>query len=149
MLPAIQKYLDVPARANQYGGLLAESYPQLHSRVFCTATIIEIRPDGRRWRVGMVTACEEYARRGHTLLTGTGGGSDEVMVLARAAGRYRVVSAVSDNEPIAPDPGWIDRHFSRAAAYEINYGTWPAPSDPAVLARRAFGFPPGTPAVNP
>ena len=150
MLPTIEKYLDSPAGGNQGGGLLAATYPKLRSRTLCTATIIEIRPDGRGWRVGMETRCAEYARRGHTLLTGTAGGSDEVMILVRAAGnRYRVVSAVSDNWPVAPDTGWVDRHFSRGAAYEINYGTWPTQPDPIVQARRVFGFPPGTPAVNP
>lgn len=150
MLPAIEKFLDSPAGGNQGGGLLAVSYPKLKSRTFCTATVIEIRPDGPRWRVGMETSCTEYARRGQTLLTGTAGGSDEVMVVTTApGGRYRVVSAVSDNWPVVPDPGWVDRHFSPGAAYEINYGTWPAPPDPAVQARRTFGFPPGTPAVNP
>lgn len=150
MLPAIEKYLDSPAGGNQGGGLLAATYPKLKSRTLCTATIIEIRPDGPRWRVGMETRCAEYARRRQTLLTGTAGGSDEVMILVRAAGsRYRVVSAVSDNWPVVPDTGWVDRHFSRGAAYEINYGTWPMPPDPVVQARRAFGFPPGTPAVTP
>jgi hypothetical protein len=150
MLPAIEKFLDSPAGGNQGGGLLAASYPKLKSRTFCTAAIIEIRPDGPRWRVGMETDCAEYARRGDTLVTGTAGGSDEVMVLARDPdGQYTVVSAVSDNWPVAPDYGWVDRHFSPGAAYEINYGTWPAPPSPAIQARHALGFPPGTKAVNP
>ena len=150
MQPAIDKFLDSPAGGNQGGGLLAESYPKLKSRTFCTAAIIEIRHDGPHWRVGMETSCAEYGRRGHTLLTGTAGGSDEVMVLARSAdGHYRVVSAVSDNWPVVPDTRWVDRHFSPGAAHEINYGTWPAPANPVVQAWRAFGFPPGTRAVNP
>jgi hypothetical protein len=150
MLPVIEKYLDSPAGGNQGGGMLAVSFPRLRARTFCTAAIIEIRHDGPRWRVGMETDCGEFARRGKTLVEGTQGGSDEVMVLARAAGgQYRVVSAVSDGYPVVPDISWVDRHFSPGAAYELNYGTWPASPDPAVQARQAFGFPPGTPVVNP
>jgi hypothetical protein len=117
--------------------------------VFCTAAIIEIRPARSGWRVGMETDCTEYARRGDTLLEGTGAGEDEVMVLAGSGSSYRVVSDVNDDYPITPDDRWVDRHFSRAAAYEINYGIPPAPPDPAVQARQAFGFPPGTKAVDP
>jgi hypothetical protein len=148
MLPAIEAYLDSPAGRNQ-GGMLAQLYPKLHSRVFCTATIIEIRPASRGWRVGMETDCTEYARRGDTLLEGTGAGEDEVMVLAGSGTNYRVVSDVNDAYPITPDDRWVDRHFSRAAAHEINYGTWPDPPDPAVQARLAFGLPPGAKAVEP
>lgn len=146
MLPAIEKFLDSPAAGAQTGGLLADGYPKLRSRTFCTATIIEIRRAGPRWRVGMVALCAEYARRGHTLVTGSASVFNEVMVLA--GGHYRVVSAVSDSWSEGPDTGWVDRHFSRGAAREINSGTLPAPPDPAVQARRAFGFPPGTKAVN-
>jgi len=148
MLPTIEKFLD--SRGGSYtGGMLAVNYPKLNSRTFCTAAIIEIRRAGPRWRVGMVTWCEEYARRGHSLVTGSGSIFNEVMVLAGAAGGdYRVVSAVGDSWAQDADPGWIDRHFSRGAAREINSRGWPALPNPAVQARRAFGFPPGTPVVN-
>jgi hypothetical protein len=150
MLPTIEKFLDSPVGGFEGGGLLGADYPKLKSRTFCTATIIDIRRAGPRWRVGMVSFCAEYARRGHTLVTGTASaGDDEVMVLAGIAGRhYRVVSAVGDNWSPVPLPGWVDRHFSPGAAREINSGHWPAPPNPVVQARRAFGFPPGTKAVN-
>jgi len=149
MLPAIEKYLDSPAGGNLRGGVLAVHHPKLKPRTFCTAAIIEIRRAGSRWRVGMVTWCEEYARQGHALVSGTAGGGYEVMVLAGAAGgHYRVVSAVSDFGPPAPDPGWVNRHFSRGAAREINSGHFPGPPDPVAQAGRFFGFPPGTQAVS-
>ena len=95
----------------------------------------------------METGCGEYARRGSTLLQGTAGGGEEVMTLSRQGHRYRVVSAESGGD--AYDPGWINSHFSAAAAAEINDGTQPDPPDPAVQARRALGFPPGTQTVVP
>jgi hypothetical protein len=147
MLPPIEKFLDSPA-ASLTGGLLKD-YPKLKSRTFCTAAIIEIRRAGPGWRVGMRTFCAEYARRGHALVTGSASIFNEVIVLAGAAGgHYSVVSAVGDSWSPVPDPGWVDRHFSRGAAQEINSGRGPTPPDPVVQARRAFGFPPGTKAVN-
>lgn len=124
MLPAIATYLDSPAGGNQ-GGYLTGAFPQLKPRVFCTAAIIEIRRDGSTWRVGMQTACGEYARRGDTLLEGTAGGNQEVMVLAGNGG-YRAVSAAA-SDPTVPDPRWVDQHFSAGAAAEINDGSWPVP----------------------
>jgi hypothetical protein len=142
--PVIEKYLDSPAGGNQGGGMLAVSFPKLKSRTFCTAAILEIRRDGARWRVGMETDCGEYARRGNTLVAGTEAGADEVMVLARAAdGQYRVVAAVSDNYPVVPDYGWVDRHFSPGAAYELNYGTWPAGSEPGRAGQAGLRVPAG------
>jgi hypothetical protein len=159
MLPTIERYLDSPAGGNQDGGFLAAKYPKLRPRTFCTAAIIEIRRAGPRWRVGIVTFCAEYARRDHALVSGAAWQNvsgqrylyprSEVMVLAGVAGgHYRVVSAVSHSLWTAHDPGWVDRHFSRGAAREINAGDWPAPPNPAVQARRAFGFPPGRRVVD-
>jgi hypothetical protein len=102
---------------------------------------------GDMLEAGMETGCGEYARRGSTLLQGTAGGGEEVMTLSRQGHRYRVVSAESGGD--AYDPGWINSHFSAAAAAEINDGTQPDPPDPAVQARRALGFPPGTQTVVP
>ncbi len=147
MLPAIEAYLDSPAGGNQ-GGYLTDAFPELKPRVFCTAAIIEIRRDGSGWRVGMQTACGEYARRGDTLLEGTAGGNTEVIVLAGNGSRYRVTSAAS-SDPTVPDPRWVDRHFSAGAAVEINGGLWPVPPNPAVQARRAFGLPPRARTVEP
>jgi hypothetical protein len=129
------------------GGMLHDLYPRLHPRVFCTAVIIEIRPIGHMLEAGMETGCGEYARRGSTLLEGTAGGAEEVMTLSRQGHRYEVVSAESIGD--AYDPGWINSHFSAAAAAEINDGTQPGPPDPDAQARRALGFPPGTKTVEP
>jgi hypothetical protein len=70
MLPVIDAYLD-KAIAQQGFGYLS---PQLKPREFCNATIIQIRPDGPRWSVGMAANCGQFARRG-TGLRRTGCGS--------------------------------------------------------------------------
>jgi hypothetical protein len=141
MLPVIDGYLD-KAIAQQGFGYLS---PQLKPRLFCNAAIIEIRPDGRRWSVGMVANCGQFARRGNTLLEGTSGypGIAEVMILSRQAGRYQVLSLQVG--PPSADQAWVDSHFSPAAAREVLSAN---PPDPISQALRAFGFPPGTHAVQ-
>src|ERR1700733_13797223 len=76
MRPAIDAYLDRDAGRLGFGGALSA---RLRPRVFCDATIIEVRPAkalsaaGFRpfvvsWHVGVVMNCGEFARRGHALL---------------------------------------------------------------------------------
>jgi hypothetical protein len=146
MLPVIEAYLDSPAAGNR-GGLLAAIRPKLHPRTFCTAVIVEIRPDGPRWLAGMQADCGEYARQGRKLLEGTEEGNPVVMVLSARAGHYHVVTSTPDRSD-GYDAGWIDRHFSPGAAVEIDHDQ-PTPPDPAVLARRALGLPPGARAQTP
>ena len=146
MQPVIDAYLASPVGGNS-GGILHDLYPKLKPRVFCSAAIIEIRPAGGLLRVGMETSCGEYARRGRTLLAGTAGGTEEIMTLTHAGGRYHVQSAAAG--PTWHDPGWVRRHFSPAAAAEINANSAPNPPDPISQAWRAFGFPAGTRAVAP
>ena len=51
-----------------FGGSLDS---RLKPEVFCDAGIMKIRPDGPRWRVGMMLNCGEFARRGSTLIEGS------------------------------------------------------------------------------
>ena len=96
----------------------------------------------------MMANCGEFARRGTTLVEGSAGypGIGEVMSLSGRAGRYRVLSFQLG--PTAADPAWIDSHFSPAAAAEMLSANPPTAPDPISQAWRAFGFPPGTPAVQ-
>jgi hypothetical protein len=144
MLPVIDAYLD-KAIAQQGFGYLS---PQLKPREFCNTTIIEIRPDGPRWSVGMAANCGEFARRGATLVEGTSGypGIGEVIILSGHAGRYRVLSLQVG--PPSADHAWVDSHFSPAAAAEVLSANPPTAPDPISQAWRAFGFPPGTRATT-
>jgi hypothetical protein len=138
MLPAINAYLSKHA-AQLTGGYLASKYPKLKVENFCDVRIIEIRPAGQQWHVGMDVNCGEFARRGRILLEGAGGEDDDVMTLARSHGRYRAVSLLIG--PIYYDPDWAAKHFSPGAAAEIDSATPPMAPYPARQARRAFGLP--------
>jgi hypothetical protein len=147
MMPAINAYLAADA-VHLGGGLLMQTVPQLKPRVFCDASIIQIRHDGSRWLVGMEISCGEYARKGNTLLVGTAGypAAAEVMSLIRTRGQFRAISLLVG--PESYDPGWVRRHFLPGAAAEINGPNPPGAPDPIRLAWRALGFPAGTRAKN-
>ena len=145
MLPAINTYLAKHA-AQLTGGYLASTYPRLKVENFCDVRIIEIRPAGRQWHVGMDVNCGEFARRGRTLVEGAAGEDDDVMTLARSHGRYRALSLLIG--PIYYDPDWAAKHFSPRAAAEIDSATPPMAPYPASQARRAFGLPPASRAVE-
>lgn len=136
--PAIDAYLSKHA-AQLDDGYLARKYPKLKVENFCNVHIIEIRPAGQQWHVGMDVDCGEFARRGRALLEGSGGEDDDVMTLARSHGRYRAVSLLQG--PIYYDPDWVARHFSPGAATEIGSANLPMAPYPARQARRAFGLP--------
>ena len=155
MLPVIDAYLDRDAGRLNLGGYLS---PRLRPREFCDATIVEIRPSetlsaaggpsfALSWRVGIVMNCGEFARRGHTLLAGSAGypSLGEVITLARAGGRYQARSL--DLGPPFWDPSWVHAHFSPGAAALILSEKVTAPY-PVRQARRAFGLPPATRAVE-
>ena len=156
MLPVIDAYLDRDAGRLGFGGALSA---RLKPRTFCDASIIEIRPGETlssagvpplvlSWRVGIVMNCGEFARRGPTLLEGSAGypGIGEVVTLAGGgSGRYRARSL--DVGPPYYDSSWVHAHFSPGAAALVLGEKVTAP-DPARQARRAFGFPPATRAVQ-
>jgi hypothetical protein len=145
MQPVIDAYVHERSVQLGLGGTLAA---RLEPEVFCDAGIIEIRPDGPRWRVGIVLNCGEFARRGSTLIEGMAGypGIGEVMVLSGSPGNYRVLSL--DMGPAGYDPAWVHQNFSSLAARWILSTDPPVAPDPVGQARQAFGFPAGTTAVE-
>ena len=106
MRPVIDGYLDRGA-GQINGGYLASAYPKLTVNTFCDAGVIEIRPDGQQWRVGMMVNCGEFARRGNSLLEGTSGypGIGEVMILSVHRGRYQVLSLKVGPPVLGPGMG--------------------------------------------
>jgi hypothetical protein len=155
MLPAIDAYLDRDAGRLGFGGALSA---RLRPRVFCDASIIEVRPAealsaaGFRpfvvsWHVGIVMNCGEFARRGHALLEGSAGypGLGEVITVTGGPGDYR--AGPLDVGPPYYDTSWVRAHFSPGAAALVLSEKATAP-DPVGQARRAFGFPPATRAVG-
>jgi hypothetical protein len=145
MQPAIDAYMHEHGEQLGLGGTLDA---RLKPEVFCDAGIIEIRPDGRWWRVGMMLNCGEFARRGSTLIEGSSGypSIGEVMVLSGSRGQYRVRSL--DLGPPGYDPAWVHQNFSSLAARWMLSMYPPTALDPIGQAREAFGFPAGTCAVH-
>ena len=145
MQPAIDAYMHEHGEQLGLGGTLDA---RLRPEVFCDAGIIEIRPDGPRWRVGMTLNCGEFARRGNTLTEGSSGypSIGEVMVLSGSPGHYRVLSL--ELGPPGYDPAWVHQNFSSLAARWMLSMYPPTAPDPIGQARQAFGFPAGTSAVQ-
>jgi hypothetical protein len=145
MQPVIDAYVHEHSAQLGLGGTLAA---QLKPEVFCDAGVIEIRPDGPWWRVGMVLNCGEFARRGSTLIEGMSGypSIGEVMVLSGSPGHYQVLSL--EMGPAGYDPAWVHQNFSSLAARWILSTDPPVAPDPVGQACRAFGFPAGTAAVE-
>ncbi len=141
MLPVISSYLGNSPQLAQFGGALDAT---LKPRVFCEASIIEIRPDGPRWRVGLQINCGEFARRQNKLLEGSQGypGIADVAILTRTGLHYQVA-----NLQVGPpyrDKPWVDQNFSSQAARWILSASPPTAPSPISQAWRAFGFPAGT-----
>jgi len=145
MQPVIEAYVHEHSGQLGFGGSLDS---RLKPEVFCDAGIIEIRPDGPRWRVGMMLNCGEFARRGSTLIEGSSGypSIGEVMVLSGSPGHYRVLSL--ELGPPGYDPAWVHQNFSSLAARWLLSTYPPTAPDPIGQAWQAFGFPAGTTAVQ-
>lgn len=142
MTPAITAYLDSAAfRQSEMGNFTTADY-QAGVKWLCSAAIVEVRPDGRQWQVGMDVACGDYYRRGAMMYLKDGGDMGHVVMVLSDNDRYQVVSAASENG-VMPDPAWIERHFSALAAAKINSGHAPMATMPADRALLAFGCPPG------
>ncbi len=145
MQPVIDAYVHEHSVQLGLGGTLDA---RLKPEVFCDAGIIEIRPDGPWWRVGMVLNCGEFARRGSTLIEGMAGypSIGEVMVVSGSPGHYRVLSL--EMGPAGYDPAWVHHNFSSLGARWMLSTDPPTAPDPIGQARLALGFPAGTPAVE-
>lgn len=145
MLPVINSYLGSNRQLAQFGGALDAT---LKPKVFCEASIIEIRPDGPRWRVGLQINCGEFARSQDKLLEGSQGypGIADVAILTHTGRHYQVA-----NLHVGPpywDKPWVDQNFSSRAARWILSASPPTAPSPISQARRAFGFPAGTHAAG-
>jgi hypothetical protein len=140
MMPAIVAYLDSPAfrQVEGFTGYSAADYQSGRVRWLCAAALVEIRPDGGRWRAGMDVACGDYDRRGGEVRMEDGGDMGHVVMTLSGVSRYQVLS-VAQEPGISPDPAWISQHFSAPAAAEVNGGGGPMASVPDARALAAFG----------
>jgi len=67
-------------------------------------------------------------------------------MLRKSGRQHRAVSLLTG--PIYYDPDWAAKHFSPGAAAEIDSATPPTAPYPASQARRAFGLPPASRAIE-
>ncbi len=139
-LPPIDEHL----RANAWTGVLADS-GFTDVRWVCTRKVIETRPDGDRVKVGLVANCDEVAREGGGLVTGSGFRQPMVYLVERAQGGYRVLDREVAKDGSAYSPS-VKAMFSWMGARRVLEGS--TPDDPATAAPAAFGLPDGTP-VHP
>jgi hypothetical protein len=86
VLPVIDEHLELQVTR----GALAAERPDLRPRWFCAERVIEIRRAGDELAVGLDVRCEEYARWGETLVTGTGGHGPQLALLSGGPDRYVV-----------------------------------------------------------
>jgi hypothetical protein len=139
VLPAIDDELE----RGPWPGLLSTARPELEPRWFCVERVIETRRSGDEVRVGVTALCEEYARDGATLFTGSGERAAKVVDLVAEAGGYRVTGV--DAAPDGPIRDWWVAHgFTEAGARQAN--SLLAGETTAPQARAAFGLPHDTPA---
>jgi len=144
MMPAIIAYLDSPAyhRQDGLGAYPAADYQSGKVRWLCSAALVEVRPDGGRWRAGMDVSCGDYDRHGGTVYLEDGGDMGHVVMVLSSGRRYQVLS-VAEEGGVTPNPAWVSLHFSARAAAEINSGQGPVPPTPDGSALLAFGCSPG------
>jgi hypothetical protein len=141
---AVLPVIDEELERGPWPGLLSNARPELEPRWFCVEHVVETRRPGNEVRVGLTALCEEYARDGATLLTGSGERVAKVVDLVVAATGYRVIGI--DAAPDGPFQDWWLAHgFTETGARQANElllaGETTAPQ-----ARQAFGLPNDTPA---
>lgn len=130
-----------------FGTVSVPLAPQLPARAFCSVWIIDTQPEGSGLRVGTIVYCEEYARRGGSLLSGKGAQEAVVLTLSPATAPTSV-TAVSYEPDDAP-PSWFSATYTSAGSAEIQSiligSTNSNLTDPSIQARAAFGLPASAP----
>lgn len=89
LMEAADHFLETDPGLNQ-GNYLATTQPALKPRVFCREDLIEVRRKDPRLLVGLMTWCEELARSGNNLVTGTGYGTPQLLTMESVNGRFTV-----------------------------------------------------------
>ncbi|TYB56364.1 hypothetical protein FXF51_43835 [Nonomuraea sp. PA05] len=149
LMAAADRFLETDPRRNAHN-VLAEEMPELGPRTFCREEFVEVRRKDPRLLLGIVAACEEYARHGGVLVTGSGFRAP-LLLTVEPAGKGFVVRAVE--EPLDGDMNWpsVRTMFSPGGApraldlqAEGSYLHRAIEED----ARRAWGLPEGTEVSN-
>jgi hypothetical protein len=140
---AVLLVIDAELERGPWPGMLESERPELGPRWFCVERVIEVRRAGDELEVGIEAQCDELARSGREVLSGSGEHGPKVVVLVAEQDGYRV-----DRVDVPPDgPGfvrWVEDNFSDAGRTDL-YG-WALSEDPNLeQARRTFGLPADAP----
>ncbi|MEU4540118.1 hypothetical protein AB0G15_35290 [Streptosporangium sp. NPDC023825] len=132
---------------------LTDEKPELGPRTFCHEDLIEIRrKSANAYLVGVVATCEEFARSGDTLLSGTGFRSPLLVTLEAAKGRFEVrhVEETGDGSMNLPSIRAMFSPEGAPRAHELSgYGSPDLPEGTGDEARLAFGLPLTAKIVHP
>ncbi|MFC3454733.1 hypothetical protein [Amycolatopsis speibonae] len=137
-LPPIDEHL----RAHGWTGTLAGS-GLADVRWVCTQKVIETRTDGERAKIGLVASCDEVAKEGGGLVTGSGFRRlPMVYRVERTPDGYRVLDRelAKDGSGYAPS---VKAMFSWVGARRVIDGA--SPDGPETVTPAAFGLPDSTP----
>ncbi|GAA2213053.1 hypothetical protein GCM10009850_085150 [Nonomuraea monospora] len=103
LMAAADRFLETDPRRNAYN-VLAKEMPELGPRTFCREEFIEVRrKDPRLLLLGIVAACQEYARRGGVLVTGSGFRSPLLLTVEPVGAGFAVREV---EEPLDGDMNW-------------------------------------------
>jgi len=137
-LPPIDEHL----RANGWSGRLA-GLGLADVRWVCTQKVIETRPDGERVKIGLVASCDEVAKEGNGLVTGSGFRRQPMVYrVERTPDGYRVLDRQLAMDGAGHSPS-IKAMFSWVGARRVLDGA--SPDDPKSVSAAAFGLPEDTP----
>ncbi|GII30128.1 hypothetical protein [Planotetraspora mira] len=150
LMEAADRFLEADPRLNE-GDLLAADEPGLNPRVFCHEDLIEVRRKGPRLLVGVMTWCEELARRGNRLVSGTGYGAPQLLTMESVNGRFTVqhVDEPTDGEANISTTRAMFSPEGAPRAIEMAGAGWDPENGIYEEARRTFGLPPDAKVVNP
>ncbi|MER5647799.1 hypothetical protein [Streptosporangium sp. NPDC002524] len=132
---------------------LAQEKPELDPRTFCHEDLVEIRrKSANAYLVGVVATCEEFARSGDVLLTGTGFRSPLLVTLEATGGRFEVrhVEEPGDGAMNLPSVRAMFSPDGAPRAHELSGNGSPGLTESTRdEARRAFGLPPTAKITHP
>lgn len=140
---AVLPVIDQELERGPWRGLLESEYSELGPRWFCAERLIEIRRTGDELAVGVEALCEEFARDGEGMVTGSAERAPKVVVLVAESDGYRVSGVDSAPDGDAFDR-WVRDNFSAAGAAELDRRNLGGDAT-AEQARQAFGLPADAP----
>jgi hypothetical protein len=141
---AVSPVIDEHLEQGPWPGLLSTARPELGPRWFCEEQVVEIRRTGDDLRVGVTALCEEYARDGATLFTGSGEHAAKIVDLAEEGAGYRVTGVKAAPDGVIEN-WWLTNGLSEAGVRHANKLLRAGGGTTAPQARQAFGLPDDAP----